>query len=623
MGHFRAAIGALIGIAVLACAVGCASSPSATTVDSLTHTIPAGELGGALTSASTGAAEQVLASDGIATVADESSSAPLVRVTGAVRSTFTKAQVRAMTLEAANRGGVSGATLDAAVAVPAGDPQFAFVLASWIRNAKTPGATAVRRLMGTQTWTDAPTLVFPTIALPLFTADVLGRLPTAPTASPTVHIDVNRSAVASVVEASFVHTSGLGTVCSTASNFVQGVLNSVFMALQFDTSASSGVGGFFKTVWNGAISLAQGAIQGIVTTITAPVLNVIKTIAGAASVIAQIASYLNPWSVKVTADPASVTAGSGGTFSAKVDTGTGGTDYPSAITDCAGSLGITLPPLTAAGAKATWELGGPLSTDADTSVTLDDQSASKLDFTSTKPAGTACSSTASDEVGTGRITVTRPGVDGLKQLASGILTTGLGVAGGIIGPVVDAVLSPIIDSVLGKVDALTKVSGSTSVLITGATSGTNCNASSSTPEPTHSAESAACIVGTWRTTNQTLTPPGGLSGAAGATWTITAQGKVTEDYTGSTPLYEGTNYAGSYTGTAVLMITIPSASATTGPWMMKSESGQIYLNGHAGTADFSDPTASPAGTWTCSDNSMTLTTTVASSTLGVTLQRAG
>ena len=369
--------------------------------------------------------------------------------------------------------------------------------------------------------------------------------------------------------------------------------------------------------------MAQGATQGIITTITAPVLNAIKTVAGAAEVIAQIASYLSPWSVKVTADPSSVPAGSGGTFTAKVDTGTGGTAYPGAVSDCAGALGITLPALTAAGAKATWDHGGPISTDADTSVTLDHQSSSTLAFTSSKPSGTACNSATSDEVGTGRITVSRPGVDSLKQLASAILTTGLGVAGGIIGPVVDAILSPIIDSVLSKVDDLTKVSGSATVLITGSTSGADCDASSSTPEPTHSAETAACIVGTWKTTNQTLTPPGGLSGAAGATWTITAQGKVTEDYTGSTSLLEGSADAGNYSGTAVLMITLPSASATSGPWMVKSESGQIYLSGHPGTVDFSNTTASPAGTWTCAGNSMTLTTRVASSTLGVTLHRAG
>jgi hypothetical protein len=425
MKSLRSLVGALVAVAVLAAAVGCASS--ATTASSHSASIPAGQLGGPFTSTSTASGEHALASAGIATVADEKSKTPVVSVTGSVRLMFTIAQVRAMTLEAADHGGISGAQLDATAPLPANYPPFAYLLAAWVKDAKTPGATLVRTVMGSQAWTDAPTIVFPTIALPLFTADVISSLP-APTGQSSGLGGNSPTASGLATEAAFIYsdadTGVFSSICSSASGFIQGVLNSVITALQFSTPGTGGVGGFFKTVWNGAIGLAQQAIQGLVTAITGPVLNAIKTVAGTAAVIAQIVSYLKPWSVKVIADPASVNAGSGGTLTATVDTGTGGADYPSTVKDCASALGITLPALTAADAKGSWELSGAISTSDDTAVTLDDHSASSISFNSDKSQSGATCDGSGEAVKTGnaRITVTRPDTDGLKELATSLLT---------------------------------------------------------------------------------------------------------------------------------------------------------------------------------------------------------
>jgi hypothetical protein len=88
--------------------------PAAAQSTSSHRVSPSGLLAAHFTSASITNAEKVLAQSGIATVAEESSTKPLVKVAGAVRITFTQPQVRAMALGAAEGSGVSGAALDAA-----------------------------------------------------------------------------------------------------------------------------------------------------------------------------------------------------------------------------------------------------------------------------------------------------------------------------------------------------------------------------------------------------------------------------------------------------------------------------------------------------------------------------
>jgi hypothetical protein len=137
-------------------------------------------LGGPFTAASVRSAEVVLARSGVATVADEKSRTPLVSVTGPVRMRFTQAQVQAMALSAADGGGLLGATLSSATPAAAGLAPFGYVLASWVRNEATPGAEAVRAMMGAQDWKAVASVVFPTIALPL-----CSRPTSSPTPPPT------------------------------------------------------------------------------------------------------------------------------------------------------------------------------------------------------------------------------------------------------------------------------------------------------------------------------------------------------------------------------------------------------------------------------------------------------
>ncbi len=459
--------------------------------------VPAGELGGTFTAASVRSAEEVLADSGIATVANERSKAPLVGVTGPVRIRFTRAQVQAMALQAADGGGILGSTLGSVATAARGLPPFSYVLASWVLNAGTPGSRAVRNLMGPQDWHKAQSVVFPAIALPLFVSDVIANTPKLRSSSPKAAGE-NASSAAALTQA----MGFFDAPCSTVSNFVQGTILAVFNALQLTPASGGGVGAgianFFIKIWNGVLVLAQQVVQGLINKVSAYVVSKIRLAAGAAVVIANVVSYLNPWSVKVTGIPNPVVAGGIGLFSAKVDTGNGISAWPPALVDCL-PAGVELPPLDAADADATWSVAGAVSATSATSITLSPLGQGHLDFTTTAPAtGSGCSSAGPappPQTGSATITVSRPGVKELKQVVTDMVTNGFGVAGSIVSPVLQAVLSPIFDKVLSALSDLTDVTGTGYVTVTneaGAPARCTTTTTGATTTTTPANEALAC-----------------------------------------------------------------------------------------------------------------------------------
>jgi len=364
--------------------------------------------------------------------------------------------------------------------------------------------------------------------------------------------------------------------CSTTSTFVQNQLDSVFTALQLNAPTGTGpvaqVGGFFVGIWNGAIALAQSAIAGLIQAITAPVVNVIKSAAGAAVVISDVVSYLTSWAVQVTAQPSTVEAGHGGTVNATVATN-GGASYPSSVTDCANSLGVTLPH-TAANAAGVWSMAGEISPVGATNVTLDDHGATSIGFSTTpNPPSSSCSGSSGSSgppigYGSATLTVTRPGIDDLKNLVNSLLTTGLGAAGSVVGPIVQSILLPILDTVLGQLAGLTQVlagltqstgTATVAVIPTPSPSSPPCTKPPTTT-PERGGHSVACIVGTWKTTEQSAhgTPDGG----AGATWTINADGTASDDANGEAPV-GGVTFTGIETSTYTLTYQTPTSGTYT------------------------------------------------------------
>jgi hypothetical protein len=179
---------------------------------------PSGQLGGAFAKSSVTSAEKALAQGGIATVSNESSDKALVAVHGPIRMHFTEAQVRSMALQAADGGGITGSTLDSIAALPSDYPPLSYLLASWISGSKSTAAKTVHSIMGNADWKDAPKLVFPTIALPLFVGDVIKASP-PPAAADTAVIQTIPYETSNAPD---VELAGLTNApCSSASGFIQ------------------------------------------------------------------------------------------------------------------------------------------------------------------------------------------------------------------------------------------------------------------------------------------------------------------------------------------------------------------------------------------------------------------
>jgi len=587
---------ALVVLLAAACITACSGAKSSTAGGGSgpTSTVAAS---GAATQSATAPVLNVLAANGIATVAGESSSAPLRPVSGAVRMRFTEAQVTSMAGGLDDHAGILGSTLDAIVPHTGGAPPFSYVLAAWVSGGTSGGAAMVRAVMGAQSWTEAPSLVFPTLALPLFTADVIAAIGGPAASNATAGTSKFESGSARPVA---VLTGVVNAPCTLVANFMQGVLDTVFHALSLTaptgSSVAAQVGSFFVSLWNTAVSLASAVVQGLVKAVGTSVVGKIAALAASAATIAEIASNITPWSVKVTATPGSVVLGGNpGSFKA-VTTSPAGVDYPAAVKDCAGALNppIALPALSAKGAPATWALSGPLIATSATSVTLDPQGANTLAYTT---GSGACPGSTSSSAATasGTVIVTRPAVDKLRTLVNTLISG----FGSYAGTLAQPILQPLLAAILSQLDQLTQFTGTGTVALTAPT---GANARNACP----------CPVGTWKVTNETVTALR-ATGGAGAVVTVGPEGLWKIDHSGSAPLVSEVIHGTiTYTGYEIDQVNLPKdATSTSGTWDGKGVSGELFVRtdtfGIVHTRKEGTQGLAFTGTWTCQGDAMTST----------------
>ena len=115
--------------------------------------------------------------------ADEQATRPVVPLAVPEVSRVTSWQLRNMAAEARAGGGMAGKDLDRAVRLKGTKLPFSYLIAAWLSTSDSVGATTLRQHLGAQEWTDAPELVYPTLALELFTADIAtagGEVPVPP-----------------------------------------------------------------------------------------------------------------------------------------------------------------------------------------------------------------------------------------------------------------------------------------------------------------------------------------------------------------------------------------------------------------------------------------------------------
>lgn len=464
----------------------------------------------------------MLASAGIATVADETSTQPQFPVDGATGLVVTAWQARTMAVETESHGGILGSSLD--TTLPLGDgPPLAFVIGAWASVVQDPAATAAARLLGTQDWTHADTVIFPTAVLELFVADVVTHAgepdtPGASASAPGPDSATTPPGPSSAVAPAVLKRSpgagrpdgfaapGGGIVvpalgldgaptasCSGIASFVDGVLASVFGALKVSpnevadwVSGTIGgtagvvvgaVAGFLAVFWNKAVEFAEATVRSVLTALTAPVINTLRTVVGALETITTVVSYLKRWQVPLTAEPPSNSfsttgyAAHRGSVTATIDRNGETENWPELLTDCATALGKPPPTLSTQGLPVTWSTvqqeSGLVTVDRPaapgTTGTLDANLSDRLDYTTgNEDAALAASSLVELPTITVTAQIRRTELEELSDLLIGYLSANFPA---VLQPTIRSILGPIFGWAKSALDALTAVDGSATVVI--------------------------------------------------------------------------------------------------------------------------------------------------------------
>jgi hypothetical protein len=321
-----------------------------------------------------------LASGGVAVMEDVTSPSPIVGLTGqpsAMR--FTRWQVRNLVAEANAHGGYLGSDLDALVTPPAGSPGLSVIVGAWLKRDEGALAHYARRFMGDQDYAQSKTIMFPTIVVLSFVADIARATPPA-RAGPTA-FDLGPW-IAAPAEAA----NAAGT-CSDIANWVSTVVNNVTTAVQANGS------GWLASLWNVVVSIAGTAFTIVANGLLQPIVGFVTEVATVVGTLMQVASMFKPWTVKLAADPSIQVLGpspGSGAFDATLTAQD--VAWPQTLVDCVKTLTgghVDLTDASYKNARVTWSqpIGIPLlaSNDSKDATLLADKTAHYTYTTVTRP----------------------------------------------------------------------------------------------------------------------------------------------------------------------------------------------------------------------------------------------
>ena len=302
--------------------------------------------GAGATPARVAATIATLANSGVAVYRSPADEAPISRVPGESVIDLTLSQATAIADESPS-GGLLGRDLDALARGPAGALPISYLLAAWISTYQSPGAAHVRAEMGARDWTHARTVVFPTLGVFLFLAD-LGSGATAG------GLRSARADAKAIALAAFGGPLTAVTLCGQIAGFVSETLAKLFAKIK------SGADSVLAVIWNVAVDLAKDVVVGLVTSFTAATLAAIKAAAGVVGTLAYMTSLLRQWQVFSTADDNQKTfgidaPGPTGIVTVRVDASSQGA-LPEEVIDCAKLAGADVPSAAPPGRPLTWEL---------------------------------------------------------------------------------------------------------------------------------------------------------------------------------------------------------------------------------------------------------------------------
>ena len=400
-------------------------------------------------------------------------------------------QARAMLLEASDRQGLPGAKIDATVGTDPGMPPPSYLLAGWVTASASPAAVDASSLMGRQTWTDAPSIVFPSLVLAMYASDAAefadtlvasngssNTLPVPASTSRTgIHFGGHPSSPAPG------HVVG---ICSLVQGFINGTISALFAAIGHlaqpaPPAAPHSAFGWFVAgltagyglavgVVNGLIDAAHFLVQKLIGLVTQPVLGYIARIAGVLGVVSIVVSFLRPWTIRMDAAPPSTRKAIGnepglaGALTATVDLG-GFDEWPTDIADCAANAGVTLPPLKPVGAPIVWTMA-----QSDTLAVQSPGLATVLDASGSAPFRYATTQesveTAKGDPVNGSLrfqaSIRRPAVADAQQTIANLVFDQIP---DLIKPILQPLLAPAVKSVLDKIAGLLDNNGYAQVVV--------------------------------------------------------------------------------------------------------------------------------------------------------------
>jgi hypothetical protein len=144
--------------------------------------------------------------------------------------------------------------------------------------------------MGDQDYKQSATIVFPTIVVLSFIADIARVTTTSQAWLPSMALE---RLIATPADAD--------GICTSIAGWVAGVVNSVTSAVQANGT------GWLASLWNTVVSLAGTAISIVINGLTQSLLGFITKVAAICGTLMQVASLFKPWSVQLAANPATIT----------------------------------------------------------------------------------------------------------------------------------------------------------------------------------------------------------------------------------------------------------------------------------------------------------------------------
>jgi hypothetical protein len=445
---------------------------------------------------------------GIATVADETTKTPQTAVTGATTTTLTADQVANMAAQTTSHGGITAGGLDDLLPIPNG-PTLSTLVAIWASYGTDPSAKAAGSLLGRHDLHHVDSIVFPLAVLQLFLADALqqpGTQAGSPTSSPASSAASPDAAEAQLiaaapaaVQAAAVQAAPvpvLTGICGVT-NFINDVLSYIFDLLKLDPgqvgayvnnqlgggtlgAIGGGLAAFGALIENDIVNAGQAAIQGLINSITGPVLNILRLALGGLALVTMVASYLKPWHAAMSPSPTTNRFAVGseadrtGSFTVTVDKNSLTDQWPDVLVQCAKDVGVALPTLSKEGLPVKWTVlgdepglvtphapgNGPFTT------ALDANLSSSLDYTTGREdEETAKGSPEFPEV-TATAIAERTEVDDLRRFVLSMADPAKLGLPGIVAQVVSPMVAYYVNLAIDKLADLTGVDASTTIDVT-------------------------------------------------------------------------------------------------------------------------------------------------------------